>query len=165
MTLLAIGKGLVEPCSPFRQANFFGAAVQPDANNWNCAAQIVGAAPSFDFSTISRGQLGPVQLAVFNNIPAGHNFIVQTLWFKNSGNNLLLSLTYDIPDPATRGFGSWAWYYLYSFLPYGAPYIDENGPYHIDVYGGGVYQGTINFSVTGISFAGAQFQNLSGVFS
>lgn len=64
MSILTIGKGLVESGPPYRQAYFFGASVAPNASNWNYVAQIVEAASSFDFSAIKPGQFGPVQLSL-----------------------------------------------------------------------------------------------------
>lgn len=140
-----MGKGLREPCSPYRQAYVFGADLNvPNANNWNCVPVIMDPTTSFDLSTITPNHEVVVALLVAYNIIAGASHVVSMKWYRDRDSNLLFDWSYTFPD---RGY---AWAYVYSYIGYVPWEIYENGNYHVDILWDGSLLQRIGFTVSGI---------------
>ncbi|KKN41742.1 hypothetical protein LCGC14_0720310, partial [marine sediment metagenome] len=147
----SMGKGLREPCSPYREAYVFGAELGvPDANFWNCAALMVEPTNLFDLSTITPNKEVVVALLLLRNLPAGKSYQVNLIWYRDRDNKLLYNGGVRIPDPTGWGHDYWEWYYVYSYIGYVDWEINENGSYHVDLIMDGVLLQTLTFTVTGI---------------
>lgn len=151
-----LGKGLQEPCDPFREAYIFGAPFGdvPDANNWNCVPTIWDETNSFDFTGIEPNHEGPVSLFVIYDVPPGPSHEVRFKWYRDSDSKLVADLPFTIPASET----GWAWGYIYCYIGYVDPVIygdieiHANGSYHVDVlYDGGLISQT-SFTVAGIPY-------------
>lgn len=146
-----MGKGLREPCSPYRQAYFFGAELNvPNADDWNCVPEIMDPTTSFDLSGIEPNHEVVVALLVVYNIPAGASHNVRFKWYRDRDSKLLFDFAYTIPNPGSYGYDSWAWYYVYSYIGYVSGEIYENGDYHVDILWDGTLLQRIGFTVSGI---------------
>ena len=149
-----MGKGLSEPCSPYREANVFGAPLNiPNASNWNCVPQIIEPTSSFDLSLITPYHEVVVALLAGHDLPAGASYSVHQRWYRDRDGQLLFDFAYTIPDPGDYGYTSWLWYYVYSYIGYVPWEIWENGGYHVVLTlsgGGQSFSQTLNFTVTGI---------------
>lgn len=144
-----IGKGLREPCSPYREAYVFGAELNvPDANNWNCVPATIEPTTSFDLSAITPNHEVVVALLVDYNLSSAAT--VHHRWYRDRDEKLLFDFAYDIPDPGSYGYDYWAWFYVYSYIGYVPWEIYENGNYHVDLTVVGGFSKTLNFAVTGI---------------
>ncbi len=149
--ITGMGKGLREPCSPFREANVFGAELRaPNANNWNFVAEIVDPTASFDLSTIEPNHEVVVALVALYNLLAGKSYSVTHRWYRDRDDKLLFEFPYQIPDPGIYGYASWAWYYVYSYIGYVPAEIYENGSYHVDIWLDQSLLQRIGFTVSGI---------------
>jgi len=141
-----LGKGLYEPCSPYREAYFFGAELNSvDADGWNCQPKIVDETSSFDLSTITKNHEVVVALLNISDIPEGVcNFRWE--WYRNRDNKLLFS--YDWSHSAKEG----GWVYAYSYIGWVDWEINENGDYRVEVTVTGIisYKKIIQFTVIGI---------------
>ena len=145
-----LGKGLTEPCSPYRLMTVFGAELNvPDANNWNCAPNIVGPTAKFDVSTITPGHEVVVALLVLRNLPAGKSYVAGSQWYRDRDNKLLYNSMYTIPDPAGYGYTYWAWYYIYSYIGFVTWEIYEDGNYHVDLFLDGSVLQTLPLAIVG----------------
>jgi len=141
-----IGKGLKEPCSPYREAYFFGAELnEPSADNWNCIPTVVSPTTSFDLSTISEGKEIAVAFLGVSNTLAG-TYHIRFRWYRDRDDALLYDYTFDHTPP--RG----GWIYGYSYIGYVGWEIIENGGYvvEIEVTGAESYIKKIPFTVSGI---------------
>ncbi len=146
-----IGKGLREPCSPYREAYVFGAELgAPDANNWNCVPEIVEQTTSFDLSTIEPGHEVVVDLLTLYNLAAGQSYPVYHRWYRDRDERLLFGFPYQIPDPGIYGYAAWAWYYVYSYIGYVSWEIYENGNHHVDILLAQSLLSRIGFTVSGV---------------
>lgn len=141
-----MGKGLSEPCSPYRSAYVFGAELNvPDASNWACIPEIIEPTTAFDLSTITPFHEVVVALLASNDLPYG-TYTVRMKWYRNRDSKLLYEYVWT----------GWPWY-VYSYIGYVDWEINENGNYHVDITltgNGESYSRTINFTVSGISLAG-----------
>ncbi len=140
-----MGKGLYEPCSPYRVCNVWGEALNtPNASNWNCVPQIVGQATSFDFSALAASKEAVVTLVSLYNIPQG-TYDVGIRFLSPTGTTLC-----EFFHPITVPAGGWAWAYLYAYIGYVPWEISKNGTYStIFLYNHTELQ-RISFQVTGI---------------
>jgi hypothetical protein len=145
-----IGKGLKEPCPPYRSAYVFGADLNKvDANDWNCVAQIVDPTTFFDLSYITKNHEVVVALYVVSNLHSASTITFK--WYRKRDSKLLYTLKYDIPDPRAHGYGYWAWYYVYSYIGWVDWEISENGEYYVKITDSAKGTSrTINFLVAGI---------------
>jgi len=142
-----IGKGLREPCSPNREANVFGAALNtPNATGWNCLAVLVNPTTSFDLSLISSGCEVVVALLGVNNTVEGE-VSVRFRWHRDRDNALLFSGTYSLPTFAG------GWFFAYSHIGYLPWELSENGAYSVDISASGAvtFSRSISFTISGIT--------------
>ena len=154
-----MGKGLKEPCSPYREAYVFGAELNtPDANNWNCLPQVVDATNSFDLSLITPYH--EVVVGIINGANLTTGLTVNCKWYRDRDNKLLFEFNYEIPSPQSYGYDYWLWYYVYTYIGYVPWEIWENGAYHLDFVAGG-FSKRLNFTVTGIEEAGPSEQTVT----
>lgn len=141
-----IGKGLREPCSPYREANVFGAGLnEPNADNWNCIPKLVKATTSYDLSAISKGHEVVVALLGVSNAISGF-YHIRFRWYRERDDALLYDYIFDYT--AFEG----GWLYGYSYIGYNNWEISENGSYRVrvDVSGVESYTREISFTVSGI---------------
>ena len=142
----SLGKGLREPCSPFREAYVFGAMLNDvHADGWNCLPVIVDPATTYDLSTIIINHEVLVALANLSNpTPGAYNF--QWKWIRERDNKTIA----EWPWPVTIGAGQ----NLYGFCVIGWTNweISENGAYRCElaITGAETHSHTFNFTVTGI---------------
>lgn len=155
----SIGKGLKEPCSPYREAYVFGAELNvPDADGWNCPPEIVEPTTVFDLSTITPNHEVVVALYVIRNLYNG--LTVYWKWCRD--NILLFDFPWSIPDPRDYGYEYWIWYYVYCYIGYVPWEIYENGNYHVDTIAGS-FSKRLDFTVKGIGVT-AEFNNLIATY-
>lgn len=149
-----MGKGLREPCSPFRECIVFGAELNvPDADDWNCAPIVVDPATSFNLSGLEVNHEVVVALLTARSLPAGSNYGVVHTWRRSRDNQILYTYSYTIADPGDYGYASWAWVYVYSYIGYVSHEIHEDGGYSVILLlmgGEEFYSRTFNFTITGV---------------
>lgn len=142
----AIGKGLREPVSPYRQAYFFGAPLgEPNASGWNAIPTIVDPTTNFNLSALIPGHEVVVALLGIRSTLAGV-YHVNFKWYRSRDNALLYDYTFDATAPAGGDL------YAYSYIGYVDWEISENGEYRvaISVTGPSSYSRAPSFSVSGI---------------
>jgi len=140
------GKGLSEPCSPYRKATFFGAELNSqNADGWNCLPVIVDPTGTFDLSTITKGREVVVALIAISETKAGYHLITFK-WRRARDDKLLYSYSFDYT--AVSG----GWLYGYAFVGWIDKEINENGEYNVEITVSGVesFQRTVIFIVKGI---------------
>jgi len=141
-----LGKGLSEPCSPFRQANVFGAVLNtPDASGWNCPPNIVGSATTFNLSGIPDNREVCVALAKVTNAEEG-TYSIRFTFYKETPYKKLFDYTFSIE--AIPG----GWLYAYAFIGRVSWEINENGAYFVSIGVGGPesFSQEIKFTVAGM---------------
>ncbi len=142
-----LAKGLREPCSPYREAYYFGAPLnEPSADGWNCLPELVGQTQNFDLSNIPEGREVLVALLKVSNIPSGQmNFRAQ--WFRNRDNKSLFTLDWSSSGNA----GGWT--YFYAYLGRVSWEINENGGYRVEftVSGALSYFKVVQLTISGIT--------------
>lgn len=144
-----MGKGLEEPCSPYRTAYVFGAELNvPNANNWNCFPEVIDATRLFDLSAITPYHEVVVAILYASNLTQSCD--VRHRWYRDRDGKLLFDFAHTIPDPRSYGYDYWLWYYVYSYIGYVPWEIWKNGDYHVDLVVTGRFSQTLNFAVTGI---------------
>ena len=155
-----LAKGLREPCSPYREAYYFGAPLnEPSADGWNCLPEFVSQTTSFDLSTIPKGREVLVALLNVRDTPAGSlNFKAE--WYRNRDNALLFTLPWSYQARA----GGWT--YFYAYLGYVDWEINENGGYRVEftVSGALSYFKVIQFTISGIPFEEEEEEEEVGFF-
>ena len=146
-----MGKGLEEPCSPYREAYVFGAELNvPNASGWNCFPEVVDATSLFDLSLITPYHEVVVAILYASDLPGGRSYDVHHKWYWDRDAKLLFDFACTIPDPWNYGWDYWSWYYVYSYIGYVPWEIWENGDYHVDLIVTGRSSQTLNFAVIGI---------------
>lgn len=146
VTVCGIGKGLREPCSPYREVNIFGANLGvPDASNWNCLPSLISPTTNYDLSTIPKNTEVLVALINFSNV-GGKDFTIHFGWYRSRDNKLVGEGSYR------KGSVAWTWTFAYSYTGYLDGEIDENGQYYVDisVLGDVSYNKQISFTISGI---------------
>lgn len=147
-----MGKGLEEPCSPYREAYFFGAEPGAvDASGWNCFPEVVDATRLFDLSRITPAHEVAVVILYASNLPAGRSYDVHFKLYRDRDGKLLWDLSYTIPDPGNYGRDYWSWYYVYCVFGYFPGEFWENGDYHVALVVTGRSSQTLNLTITGIA--------------
>jgi hypothetical protein len=145
-----IGKGLKEPCYPYRSTYVFGADLgTPNANNWNCLPLIWDSTTYFDLSQITKNHEVVVALyAQDQDLYTGTT--IKFEWYRERDNKLLFTHKYDLPNPPSGYY--WDWYYAYSYIGWVDWEINENGYYYVKISDSarGTTR-TIRFLVTGIT--------------
>lgn len=145
---IGMGKGLKEPCSPYREAYVFGAELNvPNASGWNCLPEVVDATKLFNLASIPPYQEVVVAILYVTNLYSGLS--VRHKWYRGRDGKLLFAWASTIPDPGIYGYSYWAWYYVYSYIGYVPWEIWEDGYYHVDLTAGR-FSRRLNFSVTGV---------------
>jgi len=148
-----LGKGLREPCSPYRKLYVFGApfgSFDPNifASGVNCRLEIIEPTTLFDLSKISKNS--EVVLAYYVAERVYSSRTIEFKWYRKRDNKLLFRFKYNIPDPRPGYY--WSWYGVFSYIGYCSWEINENGYYYVtitDSAKGTVC--TIEFLVVGIS--------------
>ncbi len=143
----SIGKGLREPCDPYREMPLFGAPLNSvEAENWNCLPQIVGATTAFDLSGLAINHEVVVASLTVSGVEDLF-FTTRLRWYRERDNKLL----YDYSFPKYAAY--WDWYYAYSYIGYVAHEISENGTYYVQVSVSGdvSYNKTIYFTVSSLA--------------
>uniref|UniRef100_A0A6M3LUN3 Uncharacterized protein n=1 Tax=viral metagenome TaxID=1070528 RepID=A0A6M3LUN3_9ZZZZ len=141
-----LAKGLREPCSPYREAYYFGAPLnEPSASGWNCLPELVGQTTSFDLSSITKGREVLVALLKVQNTPEG-SLSFKAEWYRNRDNALLFTQ----PWSYTARYGGWT--YFYAYLGYVDWEISENGGHRVEITVSGAlsYFKVIQFTISGI---------------
>jgi len=141
-----LAKGLREPCSPYREAYYFGAELNvPSADGWNCLPELVGQTQNFDLSTIPEGREVLVALLKVSNTPEG-TLDFRAQWFRNRDNKILF--TQDWSCTARAG----GQVYFYTYLGRVSWEINENGGYRVEFFIKGQlgYFKVIPFEISGI---------------
>lgn len=147
-----MGKGLKEPCNPYREAYYFGAELnEPDANDWNCLPEVVDPTNSFNLASITPYHEVVVGLIQAANLQSA--LTVSGKWYRDRDNALLFQFDYDIPSPQSQGYAYWLWYYVYTYIGFVPWEIWENGAHHLDWEANG-FSKRLNFTVAGIEEAG-----------
>jgi len=144
-----LAKGLREPCSPYREAWFFGAGLnEPSADGWNCLPELVNQATTFNLSIIPKGREVLVALLNIRDTPSGR-LDFKAEWYRNRDNALLFTM------PWSYMAGAGGWVYFYAYLGYVDWEINENGGYRVEftVSGALSYFKVIQFTIEGIPFA------------
>lgn len=148
-----IGKGLREPCSPYRQLNVFGAEFgslgNPWANGMNCPLEPIEPTTVFNLAGLPKNREVVIALYQPSNVYSART--VTFKWYRKRDNKLLFTFTYDIPNPKTYGYSYWSWYGVWSWIGYCDWEINENGYYYVVITDSGTGTShTIEFLVTGI---------------
>jgi hypothetical protein len=152
-----MGKGVREPCSPYREAYVFGAPLnEPNADDWNCAAAIVDETSSFDLSTITPNH--EVVVALLHIYELYFSVEIKFRWYRDRDSKLLFEYIYTIPDPPEYGY--WLWAYVYSYIGYVSWEIWENGDYHVDIYYQGEIIQSMGFTISGIEAPTEEYRSL-----
>jgi len=141
-----LAKGLREPCSPYREAYYFGAELnEPSADGWNCLPELVSQTTNFDLSNIPEGREVLVALLRVSSIPSGRMYF-QAEWFRNRDNKSLFT-----QDWSWEGYAG-GWIYFYAYLGRVSWEINENGGYRVEftVSGALSYFKVIQFEISGI---------------
>jgi len=137
-----MGKGLEEPCWPWRECMVFGADLgTPDANDWNCIPEIIGRTDSFDLSTITPNHDVAIALIVFYNVT--EELPVTFKWYRNRDNKLIYQSWYTIPEPCEEC-------YVYGYIGYAPEEIWENGNYHLHIIWSPSDFRVLDFEIEGI---------------
>ncbi len=141
-----LGKGLKEPCPPYRQAYFFGAELNAvSADGWNCLPSVWDAVSTYNLSTITPSHEVLVALLTVDSAVGGsYNFKFQ--WFRNRDNKLLYEFSTSGSTPAG------GWRYAYSYIGYVPWELAENGEYRVEAtVSGAEYRSfSQNFTIAGI---------------
>lgn len=141
-----LGQGLYEPCSPNREAWFFGAELNSvEADDWNCLPVPTGAASSFDLSTITKNHEVLVALIAGENTNPGTT-IFSITWYRVRDNKPLFAFNWVF------NCISGGWVYCYSYLGWVDWEINENGEYYADfeVSGANSWRAQRYFTISGI---------------
>lgn len=126
-----MGKGLREPCDPFRTAPVFSAELNsPDANNWNCLPEVMVPTRLFDLSSVTSYHELVVAIIWMHNLPAGQSYTVTHRWYRGVDNQFMFGYGYFIADPGDYGYNLWEWAYVYSYVGYVPWEIWDNGAYY-----------------------------------
>lgn len=143
-----IGKGLREPCSPYRSTYVFGAELnKPNADNWNCTPQIVDPTTFFDVSYITKNREVVVALYTGSNLYSQTTVVHE--WYRKRDNKLLFSYKYSINAPPSGYY--YPWYYVYSYIGWVDWEINENGLYYVKITDSAKgFTGVVEFLVAGI---------------
>jgi len=140
-----LAKGLREPCSPYREAYYFGAELnKPSADGWNCLPELVSETHSFDLSTIPEGREVVVALLNVTNTPEGRLYF-KAEWYRNRDNALLFTQ----PWSYTARAGGWV--YFYAYLGRVSWEINENGGYRVEltVSGAASFSHVLQLTISG----------------
>jgi len=142
----SLGKGLKEPCSPRREAYFFGAALNSiSADGWNCIPQIVDATKDFNLSALPENREVVVAFVGVDKCPTGDSKF-RFKWYRERDDKLLFEYSFTLHT----FLGGWA--YSYSYIGYVDWELAENGNYwlEITITGAISYKKIIAFTVSGI---------------
>lgn len=141
-----LGKGLDEPCPPYRIAEVFGAPLNsPDAGNWNCLPRIMGPTKTFDLSVIPENHEVVVALLTASSAQEG-TYRIRFRYYKLSPHTKLFEYTYTWTS--VEG----GWFYAYAYIGRVSWEINENGAYYVEinVSGPDTLIRNLSFSVSGI---------------
>jgi len=145
--IYGLGKGLKEPCPPYRSDYIFGAELGDfDVAYFNCNPTVWNATISFDLSAITKGHEVVVALLNIDDAPRGDiNFNFK--WYRDRDNALL----FDFSVSTTRQV--WGGTFAYSYIGFVDWEINENGSYRVEitVTGAGSYHRVISFTILGIT--------------
>ncbi len=140
-----LGKGLREPCAPFRIAPVFGEALNaPDASGWNCLAEIVEPTLAFDLSAIYPSHEVCVALLAASGVAAG-TYNIRVVYHKGAAWAKIFDYTYSY----TAGAGGW--FYAYAYIGFVPWEINEDDIYHASIFVDGpeFFSWVQDFTVTG----------------
>ena len=123
----SLSKGLREPCSPYREAYFFGAALNSvSADNWNCLPQPVDSTTEFNLASISiNREVVVAALTISGAVGGSYRFTWR--WVRIRDERTLFQFSYDQSIPPT------GWAYGYSYIGWTSNEISENGSYRVEV--------------------------------
>ena len=142
-----LGKGLSEPCPPYRTANVFGAPLNtPNAGGWNCLPNIVGSTTRFDLSGIPDNHEVCVALATIQDTRQGE-YSFRFAFYKDTPFKKLFDYTFRY------GTVQGGWIYAYAYIGRTPWEINEDGDYFVNIAVGGPesFSREIDFTVTGIA--------------
>ncbi len=143
---VSISKGLKEPCSPYRQAYFFGAELNSvNADGWNCQPQPVGKTDTYDLSALTLNHEVLVALISIRN-PVPGPYHIEFTWTRDRDSKILFRWSFNVTN--IPGFDE----YGYAYLGYTLNELSENGRYYveIDVSGPVAKHYTQVFNVSGV---------------
>ena len=137
-----MGKGLEEPCPPYRECMVFGADLgTPNASDWNCIPEIIGRTDSFNLSSITPNHDVAIALIVFYNVT--EELPVRFKWYRNRDNKLIYQSWYTIPEPCEEC-------YVYGYIGYAPEEIWENGNYRLYIIWSPSDFRVLDFEIEGI---------------
>lgn len=143
---LATGKGLKEPCSPYRTFKVFGEELGLTFGElWNCMPRIITPTTNYDLSTITENhEVVVAHLSIEKGRPGDYTLFFK--WYRDRDNTLLFNYVHNWTAETgfNAGFASW--------IGWVKREITENGNYHLDVelFGPSFFSQTIPFTITGI---------------
>ena len=144
---LSLSKGLREPCAPYRQAYFFGAALNSvNADNWNCLPQPIDITSEFYLTSISINHEVVVAALTISGAVGG-NYYFTWRWVRIRDDKTLYQFSYS------QYLSALGWAYGYSYIGWTPNEINENGSYRVEIsVTGPVSESFVkSFNVSGIS--------------
>lgn len=146
MITAALGKGLREPCPPYRTFNVFGEPPLPSQPlPWNCSPELVAETTSFDLSGMTPEHEVAVALVAIAS-PIGGDYKVKFQWFNDRTGIKLYEFLGVTAGPILQRvwWSSWIGWYDWE--------INENGTYRvdIDIEGAETFSASLYFDITGI---------------
>ncbi len=146
MFTFSLGKGLREPCSPFRQLPIFGQPATPSTSlAWNCLPEPMEPARQFDLSGITEGHEVVVALLTCTGLPPGY-YTSYFTWHRVRDGRVIASweVRLAVPQAGQASFYSWIGWF--------ASEISENGDYSAEVVleGPAEFRQVLPFTVSGI---------------
>jgi len=140
----AIGKGLKEPCSPYREIMVFGAALNdvPAVIQWNCMPGILNESSVYNLSGLMPEHEVVCALVNFQDLDLSSPLAVRIEWQHKGA--ALIAFDYSIPA------GTYSRYGVFSYIGYVPAEISENGEYSVSLYLGDQKDQEIAFSVSGV---------------
>lgn len=143
---VGMGKGLSEPCPPYRAVNVFGANLgAPDFTGWNCLPDVLTPTNYFDLSTITKFHEVVVVVVKVSDAESGrYKFTFD--WYREPEHVLMYHGSWQ------SGEGERDWIYSWSYIGWTPPEISTNGDYSVEIQvsGAGYLTATKTFTVTGI---------------
>jgi len=123
---LQLGKGLREPCPPYRAVNVYGAPLNsPDASGYNCLPEVVSPASAFDLSSLVSPCEVCVALLVGQELVSG-TYTTSIRWYRPNAS--LPFYIFTRAHSITPGHD----FYTYSYVGYVAWEIDRNGEFLVE---------------------------------
>lgn len=141
------GKGLTEPCSPYRTCQVYGVPLnEPDADGWNCPPEFTEKTNTFDLSGFVDWAEVVVFMIVLEDTVEGLTQF-RFRWYRERDNALIFDYTWQYNVELAGG-----WVYAYCYIGYTPNEISENGWYYCycDMSGAFTDRKRSDIEITGI---------------